>query len=79
MSILGMDGKPKGQQLDPSTMKDITCDECGCNYFKQVNAFKVVSALISQSGKEQIMPIPTFRCDDCGYVNEDFRPIKKEK
>ena len=40
---------------------------------------KVVSALVSQTGKEQIMPVPTFRCDDCGYVNEEFKVIKQEK
>jgi|TARA_R100000951_G_scaffold98313_1_gene88288 hypothetical protein len=79
MSIVGMDGKPKGQAMDPSTMKDLVCENCGGHYFRQVHAFKVVSALVSQTGKEQIMPVPTFRCDDCGFVNEEFKVIKQEK
>jgi len=60
----------------PSDMKDIICDDCGSKYFRSVNAFKRLSALISPSGKEQIIPIPTYRCDDCGFINEEFRPIE---
>ena len=77
--LVGLDGKPQGGQLDPSTLKDIACDDCGCKYFRSVNAFKRISALVSQTGKEQIVPVPTFRCDECGYVNEEFRPIEESK
>jgi|TARA_R100001509_G_scaffold110870_1_gene66499 uncharacterized Zn finger protein len=77
--IIGMDGKPKGQQMDPSTMKDVCCDNCGSRFFRQVHAFKVVSALVSSTGKEQIVPVPTFRCDDCGYINEDFQVMEGPK
>ncbi len=76
MSIVGMDGKPKGSGMNPETMKDVKCDNCGSRFFRQVNAFKIVSALVSQTGKEQIAPVPTFRCDDCGYINEDFQVIE---
>ena len=79
MSIIGMDGKPKAPTLSPGDMKDIVCDECNGQYFRSVNVFKRISALVSPTGKEQIMPIPTFRCDDCGYINEDFRPIISAK
>ena len=54
---------------------DIVCENCDSRFFKQVFAFKRVPALISQSGKEEIVPVPTFRCDDCGHVNEEFMPI----
>jgi len=76
MSIIGMDGKPKGLPMDPSSMKDIKCENCGSRFFRQVNAFKIVSALMSGTGKEQIMPVPTFRCDDCGFINEEFRVVE---
>ena len=73
--IIGMGGKepPKAQlNIKASDLKDIVCENCGGKYFRQVNAFKRVSALISSSGKEQIVPLPTFRCDDCGHINEEF-------
>jgi DNA-directed RNA polymerase subunit RPC12/RpoP len=76
MSIIGMDGKPKGSSMDPASMKDIKCENCGSRFFRQVHAFKVVSALLSQTGKEQIMPVPTFRCDDCGFINEEFNVVE---
>mgnify|MGYP003115450012 FL=1 len=76
--VVGMGGKtqPPPINIKPGDLKDIVCESCECKYFRQVNAFKRVSALISPSGKEQIVPIPTFRCDDCGFINDEFRPIE---
>ena len=37
---------------------------------------KRLSALISPNGKEQIIPVPVLRCDDCGHINEQFLPKK---
>ena len=71
-SIAGIDNSPK---VKPEDLKDIVCENCGGRFFRQVHAFKRVPALISQSGKEEIVPVPTFRCDDCGHVNEEFMPI----
>ncbi len=65
--------------IKPSDMEDIVCENCGGMFFKQVNAFKKLSALISPTGKEQIVPVPTFRCDDCGHVNEMFMPVSKSE
>tara|TARA_R110002050_G_scaffold53815_4_gene122221 strand:- start:1297 stop:1557 length:261 start_codon:yes stop_codon:yes gene_type:complete len=75
--VIGMDQK-KGlnMQIKPEDLKDIACEQCGCKYFRQVNAFKRISALVSPTGKEQIVPVPTFRCDECGFINEEFRPIE---
>jgi DNA-directed RNA polymerase subunit RPC12/RpoP len=72
--VVGMDGKIPNAQVNikPEDLKDIVCENCGGKYFRQVNAFKRVSALISSNGKEQIVPLPTFRCDDCGHINEEF-------
>jgi predicted nucleic acid-binding Zn ribbon protein len=63
-------GRSVGLKLEDMT--DIICENCGCRYFNQVHAFKRVSALLSPTGKEQIMPVPSFRCSDCGHINEEF-------
>ena len=63
-------GRSMGLKLEDMT--DIICENCGCRYFNQVHAFKRVSALLSPTGKEQIMPVPSFRCSDCGHINEEF-------
>jgi len=77
--VVGMDRK-KGlnMQIKPEDLKDIACENCGCKYFRQVNAFKRISALVSPTGKEQIVPVPTFRCDECGFINDEFRPIEQK-
>ena len=86
--ILGMGGKGPTRDkaglnaqvnIKPEDLKDISCENCGCKYFRQVNAFKRISALQSPTGKEQIMPVPTFRCDECGFINEEFRPIEGQE
>ena len=80
--VIGMNQGPTrdkpGLKIKPGDLKDIACEQCGCKYFRQVNAFKRLSALVSPTGKEQIVPVPTFRCDECGFINEEFRPIEQK-
>jgi hypothetical protein len=64
----------QGPRLRVEDLTDIVCENCGGRFFREVNAFKRVPALISPTGNEQIIPVPTFRCDDCGHVNEEFMP-----
>ena len=76
-----MKGQPLNTNINikPEDLKDIVCENCGGKYFRQVQAFKRLSALLSPSGKEQIVPIPSFRCDDCGFINKEFRPVEGKK
>ena len=62
-------------QINMHDLTDIICESCGGRFFREVHAFKRISALMSPTGNEQIVPVPTFRCDDCGYVNEEFMPV----
>ena len=61
--------------VDLSKADDIMCDKCGNYTFEQVTLMKRMSALISPTGKEAIVPIPTFACNACGYINKQFLPI----
>lgn len=70
---------PKQQQpinLDLSNAQDITCENCGNYTFQEVVLMKKVSALVSPTGKEAIVPIPTFSCNACGFINKQFLPVK---
>jgi predicted nucleic acid-binding Zn ribbon protein len=72
--IVGMDGQiPQKPQPKASDFTDIKCDQCGGRYFRQVNAFKRISAIMSPTGKEQIAPVPSYRCDDCDHINAEFQ------
>ena len=79
--VIGMGGKdqPKTQvKIDLNDLTDIVCENCEGKFFRQVSAFKKLSALVSPTGKEQIMPVPVFRCDECGHINKEFLPIEKK-
>ena len=80
--IMGMDGNtpPETQvKINPSDLKDVVCEECGGKVFRQASMFKKLSALLSPNGKDSIVPIPVFRCDDCGHINDEFLPKSEKK
>lgn len=56
----------------------ITCDSCGSDTFHPAFLLRKVSALISPTGKETVIPVQVFACDSCGHVNEEFLPIEKD-
>jgi hypothetical protein len=47
-------------------------DEIACAFL-----LRKVSALISPTGKETVVPIQVFACDSCNHVNKEFLPIDK--
>ena len=51
--------------------KNISC-ECGGMLFSEKIFFKRLSALITQSGKEEMIPMPVFVCEKCGKVPQIF-------
>ena len=65
--------------IKSSDMQPIQCKECGGMYFRQVMAINKVSKLLTGADKDSIIPVPTFRCDDCGAIPEEFQPIKLKK
>jgi hypothetical protein len=65
------------QQLnvDLSQADDIVCENCGNYTFNEVALMKRLSPLVSPTGKEAIVPIPTFACNACGFINQRFLPV----
>jgi hypothetical protein len=39
-------------------------------------AINKVSKFLTGGDKDTMVPIPVFRCDDCGAIPEEFQPIK---
>lgn len=62
--------------LDLTNAQDVVCDNCGNYTFNEVVLMKRISALVSPTGKEAIVPIPTFACNACGFINKQFLPVK---
>ena len=58
--------------LDKTT--PIVCDECQCETFNQVTYLRKVSKFVAGTAQDALIPIPSFACAKCGYVNEEFQP-----
>ena len=50
------------------------CEECNGTYFDQALVIRKVSGLLTGQGKPGFVPIPVFRCAECGHVNKEFLP-----
>ena len=74
-----MSGNKLNVKIGPEDMQPISCGECGGRYFRQVMAINKVSRLLTGGEKDSMIPVPLFRCDDCGFIPEDFQPIKLKK
>jgi len=58
--------------LDLNAATDITCDNCGSMKFHITFLLKRVSSLVSPTGEELTIPIQTFSCQSCDWINRDF-------
>ncbi len=72
-------GQQQQMRVNLEDLTDLVCDECGDQYFRQVMMIKRLSPIVSPSGKEQFIPMPIFRCDACGHVNDVFIPRSTEQ
>ena len=73
-----MDDQPPQASLNASHLAqadNVTCDSCGNHTFTDVMMMKRISPIISPTGKEAVVPIQTFACNACGFVNKEFLPV----
>ena len=67
------EGMPQKQvQIDISKADTITCDDCGNASFIQAFFLKKISALMSPTGKEAIVPMQVFSCGNCGTIPKNM-------
>jgi uncharacterized Zn finger protein len=71
--------QPQQINLDLNKATDIECASCGHKFFHEVTFFKKISALLSPTGQEGILPIPTYACLKCGNINDEFLPSQKQQ
>jgi len=62
--------KPK---INLKQQPTISCENCNKNYFKEVVQIKKVSKILTGSSEDTIVPFPTYMCESCGHVNEEFQ------
>ena len=65
--------QPNGQTSEDLTKADtVVCDKCENRLFIQSFVIKKMSALVSPSGQEAIIPIQVYSCGNCGQVPKMF-------
>tara|TARA_R100000455_G_C6175839_1_gene55515 strand:+ start:118 stop:339 length:222 start_codon:yes stop_codon:yes gene_type:complete len=60
------------EQTDP-----IICENCGGDVFVPAFLLRKVSALVSPTAKDTVLPVQLFACIKCNHVNEDMLPVEK--
>ena len=61
-------------QVDMSQTTAEICEKCENDTFTQVYKMRKLSALLSPSGQESMIPIQVFACAKCGHINKGFLP-----
>jgi len=60
--------------IDLEQTEAVVCDECKSQVFNHGFMLRKVSAVLSPSGEEAMIPIQVFECASCGHVNSEFIP-----
>jgi len=60
-------------KIDLKQQPTVVCEKCSSTYFKEVVLIKKVAKLLTGSSEDTIVPFPTYMCNECGHVNEEFQ------
>jgi hypothetical protein len=60
-------------KIDIKKQPTVSCEKCGSTFFREVVLMKKISKLLTGSNEDSIVPFPTYRCDDCDHINDDFK------
>ena len=66
------------RNINPNDLEDVVCDKCGSQCFQPIFLFKRLSAVLSPTGQETMIPLQIYRCADCGHINDIFLPKDAE-
>jgi hypothetical protein len=58
--------------IDFSQTTAQVCEKCKNDTFIQVYKMRKLSALLSPSGEEAMIPVQGYACAKCGHVNKEF-------
>jgi len=56
--------------------KNVKCERCENETFKQIFVIKFISGLLNPDGKDMFAPVPVFSCAECGHFNKVFDELK---
>lgn len=66
--------QPMNVSISLDQTKEVECKNCGGIVFKESMLLRKVPALLTGQARDMPMPIPVFRCEDCGDILREFLP-----
>ena len=69
-----MNREQPGLNIDFSQTSAEVCEACKNDTFHHVFKMRKLSALLSPTGEETMIPIQVFACVKCGHINKGFLP-----
>jgi|19_taG_2_1085344.scaffolds.fasta_scaffold73816_2 hypothetical protein len=65
--------------LNLNDADDMKCPKCENLFFKPLLRIKKVSALLSPTGQETIVPVQILACSDCNAIINDLKDLNNLK
>jgi len=64
-----------GQQvkINVADSPNVKCENCENIFFDKVTIIKKISKLLVGTSEDQLVPMETYKCSECGHINEDFK------
>ena len=62
-------------KVDLSKADTIKCDDCGNYLFITAHVIKRLSAIMSPTGQEAMIPVQVYSCGNCGTVPKIFLEV----
>jgi len=64
-----------GQQIkvNVADQPNVECENCKNIFFDKVTIIKKISKLLVGTTDDQLVPMETYKCTECGNINEDFK------
>lgn len=59
--------------------QDFRCNKCGGVYFSILYRVKIISALVSPTGQDELFPVRVLVCAKCGEVFDIFNLMKSNE
>tara|TARA_R100000278_G_scaffold48753_1_gene41825 strand:+ start:319 stop:555 length:237 start_codon:yes stop_codon:yes gene_type:complete len=75
--MLTEDNKQANVQVDLTQADTVLCEKCSNGLFIQSFFLKKISALMSPTGQEAIIPVQVYSCGNCGHINSKLNPTAK--
>lgn len=68
-------GDNAGQQvkINVADSPNVECEECKNIFFNKVIIIKKISKLLVGTPDDQYVPMETYKCTECGNINEEFK------